>query len=298
MLTLQAFVTKLAFRTDSYSNPSKGLRMAAGRPSRLHGALALATVLLGSAPWAHAQTMSLSTKTGHQLGLTLSSYRYEEPGYMSLKANKIGLDYIGTYALPAQWPRSDESWFFRAELRYASGQADYSSRSSGSMSSKEDWYGQAWALLGRDFDMGGYLLAPYAGLSFRQLYNDLRGNSSSGASGYRRVNQSWVLPIGVTHKVKLAGASQLHTSIEYQHFLGGRQESRRSDASPFLSDLRLDQKTGHGLKAQVMWQSSAWSVGPVLNYWRVAQSETAGTPSAFEPRNRTYEIGLKVGRHF
>lgn len=272
--------------------------MAAKPPKNRYVMLALAAMLTAFAPWTLAQNGLLATTTGHQLGLTLSGYKYEEPGYMSLKANKVGLDYVGTVAFPSRWPRSDEPWFFRGELRLASGQVDYSSKSSGSMSGKDDWYGEARALFGRDLNMGGYYLAPYAGLGFRQLHNDLRGSSSTGNNGYRRVNTLWVLPLGVTHKIALAGRSQLHTSLEYVPLLAGRQESRRSDASPFLSDVQLRQKAGHGLKLQVIWQGDTWSLGPVLSYWRIRQSETAGSPATFEPNNRTSEIALRAGYRF
>jgi hypothetical protein len=46
---------------------------------------------LTAAP-ALAQNASLVTKTANELGVTASSYKYTEPGNMSIKATKIGFD--------------------------------------------------------------------------------------------------------------------------------------------------------------------------------------------------------------
>ena len=46
---------------------------------------------LSAAP-ALAQSAGLETKTGNELGVTASSYKYNEPGNMSIKATKVGFD--------------------------------------------------------------------------------------------------------------------------------------------------------------------------------------------------------------
>jgi hypothetical protein len=245
-----------------------------------------------------ADASQLSTRSGHSLGVSLSGYSYDEPSVMSLKARKIGLDYTGTYALPGTWPRSNEGWFARAELRMAAGKADYRSPISGGLDGTENSYLEARGLLGRDVDRGGYLLSPYVGLGLRHLYNDLRGITTSGATGYRRISQYVSLPIGLTHKLMLEDRSQLHTTLEYTHLIRGQQKVMLSDVAALRSDLRLDQRSGYGLRASMMKRSEYWAWGPTLSYWNIGASESAGVPAFFEPRNKTYEVGLKAAYHF
>jgi len=228
----------------------------------------------------------------------VSNYKYDEPGVMTLKAQKLGIDYAYTYAFGSTWPRSSESWFVRGEVRYASGKADYASPISGSMGGKPNAYLEARALLGKDLGMGTYLISPYAGLGLRRLHSDLRGPSSTGAMGYRRDNDLTYALFGASHRFKLTGQAQLHTSVEYLHLVRSTQGVRRTDASPLLSDLSLRQKSGHGLRLQVMRLNDRWSFGPILSYWQIDASETAGSPPAFEPKNKTYEFGLKATYQF
>lgn len=261
------------------------------------------SALLGAAflggPCAWADAADLRTQSGHSLGVSLSAYHYDEPGYMSLKSRQIGLEYAGTYALGGTWPRSNEGWFVRGELRVSSGKADYRSPISGSLDGTANGYLEARGLLGRDFDMGGYTLAPYVGLGLRRLNNDLRGVYSTGLSGgYRRSSEYTSLPIGLTHRVKLQDQSVLDTNVEYMHLISGLQKASLSDSSPLFSDLSLKQRRGHGLRLNIMSRRDAWSWGPTLTYWKLATSEPGGTPAYVEPKNTTYELGFKAAYHF
>jgi hypothetical protein len=83
---------------------------------------------------AFAQSAELATKSEKTVGLTLASYKYEEPSYMTLKANKVGIDFSGTYALGSQWPNPQQSWFVKGEFQTLSGKADYQSPFSGAIS--------------------------------------------------------------------------------------------------------------------------------------------------------------------
>ena len=245
-----------------------------------------------------AEAVSLVTKSGHSLGASLSGYHYDEPAVMSLKAAKLGLAYTGTYAFGGSWPRTGEVWFLRGELRFATGRVDYRSAISGDLDAKPQWYVEASGVLGRDVESGGHVLAPYVGIGLRHLFNDLRGVSSTGSLGYRRTSQYAFLPIGLTHKMRLADESQLHSTIEYAHLIRGQQKVALSDTSASRSDLSLRQRDGRGLRLSVRKQLSTWSWGPTLSYWNIAQSDPGGTPAFVEPRNKTYELGLRVDRRF
>ncbi|MCX7168999.1 MAG: hypothetical protein NTY41_01575, partial [Proteobacteria bacterium] len=71
--------------------------MMTKRPTDLLKAMPAAALAccLSAAP-ALAQNANLVTKTGNELGVSVSSYKYTEPGNMSIKATKIGFDYTGT----------------------------------------------------------------------------------------------------------------------------------------------------------------------------------------------------------
>ncbi len=272
--------------------------MTANALKRVLAAAALTSSACGlTLPAVHAQNNRMALKMSHELGVTASRYKYDEPGLVTIKANKIGFDYSGTYVFDSQWPNRD-SWFFRGDLRYATGKADYSSSISGSIDNLEDWYYEVRGLIGKDFNLGGYHLAPYVGVGFRHLYNDLRGVSTTGARGYRRESNYTTLPIGVIHKMKLSGQSQLHTTVEYSHLLQGRQEAKLADANPALANVSLRQKSGYGLRFGTMVRFDKWSVGPTLIVWRIKPSEIGGTPAVFEPKNNTVEFGVKAAYHF
>lgn len=259
---------------------------------------ATAMATLGLVTSTIAQNANLATRNGHDLGVSLTSYKYTEPGVMTLKANKVGFDYSGTIAIGSEWPNRNNGWFVRGDLRYATGKTDYSSSISGTIDNRIDWYYEVRGLFGKDFDMGNYVLAPYVGLGFRHLFNDLRGRTSTGASGYRRESDYTTLPIGVIHKMTLSSQSQLHTTLEYSPLLRGRQEVKLTDSNPLTPDVSLRQRSGYGLRLGTMVRYQTWSVGPTLTVWRVKQSESGGTPAVFEPQNSTYEFGVKAAMHF
>ena len=261
---------------------------------------AASLALLGAAGLssAWAQASDLSTRSGHSLGLDLSAYTYDEPGVMTLKSRQLGVDYAFTYALGGTWPSSNEGWFVRGELRLATGKADYRSPISGDIDGTSNGYMEARGLVGRDFDRGSYVLAPYVGLGLRQLRHDLRGVSSTGARGYRRASEYTSLPVGLTHRMKLADQSQLATTVEYMHLNSGLQTAALSDASASRTDLSLKQRRGHGLRLNVMNRHDNWSWGPTLTYWNISASDPGGSPAYIEPKNKTYELGLKAAYHF
>ena len=259
---------------------------------------ALAMAACVASPAALAQRVNLTTQSGHEVGTTLTSYKYTEPGLMRIKATKIGFDYTGTYAIGSEWPNRSNGWFVRADVRYATGKGDYSSSISGSINDRTDWYYEVRGLIGKDFDMGQYVLSPYAGLGYRHLYNDLRGFTTTGAAGYRRENDYTTLPIGLVHRMALSGQSQLHTTVEYAHLLRGRQVAKLSDANVLTGDVSLRQRHGYGVRLGTMVRFDTWSVGPTLTLWRVKQSDTGGTPPVVEPKNDPREFGIKAAYHF
>lgn len=233
---------------------------------------------------ATAQTPDLATKSENSYVLSLSKYKYDEPGYMTLKAQKIGLAYSGTYAFGTAWPNPNATWFLRTDLSYSSGGADYKSPISGNISNTPSWYLEARALFGKDIQMGSYVLAPYLGVSHRHLYSNI---------GYQRDSYYTTLPIGVTHKVKLDNQAQLLSTFEYMHLLKGQQKVKLA-----TQNVSLDQKSGYGIRTSILRRQNQWSFGPTLTYWNFDQSEVGGAIPVFEPKNKTLELGIKGAYHF
>ena len=259
--------------------------------------LLLALGALAATP-AQAQTQTqqrgLGTQPGEEVGLSISSYKYAEPGVMDLKATKLGIDYTLTQTFPGTWPNRGDTSFFTGELRLATGDARYSNVSGETGQGLTDWYWEARALVGVDIEMDGYVLAPYVGLGYRYLYNDLRNLTVS--NGYRRESRYISLPMGVTVRTRADAQSQLLTTFEYVHLLSGTQDVRLSDAG--LQDVSLSQRSGSGLRLKVIRQFPTWSIGPTLTYWRVGASDSGGTPLVLEPKNNTLELGVSIKRRF
>ena len=257
---------------------------------------ALIALALGAltAPLAQAQTRGLGTQAGEEVGLSVSTYTYDEPGYMDLKATKLGVDYAVTRTFAGAWPKAGETSFLTGELRFATGQAQYTNNSATRASGLDDWYWEARALYGMDVEMDGYVLSPYAGLGYRYLYNDLR----SLANGYRRESRYLSMPLGVTVRTRAAEQSQLLTTFEYVHLLSGKQDVLLSDIGASRQDVRLNQPSGSALRLKVIRQFPTWSIGPTFTYWRVGSSDIGGTPAVFEPKNNTVELGLSIKLRF
>ena len=233
----------------------------------------------------------LRTKTGIEIGAQFSTYHYQEPDLnVKLDALKYGINPILTASLYG-------NWFVKADGRFAMGSADY--EGSGTSKDHADYISEIRAVAGYDFMFGGFALSPYAGLGYRYLYNDLRGFSSTGASGYRRNSHYLYMPVGVNPRFRVGDTDQIAMTFEYDQLLTGRQFSQLSDVSGY-PDLDNDQNAGFGLRGEVMYQWPRWSFGPFFNYWNINQSETVcatggvGTICGVEPHNQTYEFGVQL----
>lgn len=255
---------------------------------------------------AYQQEPSLSTQTGHILGLTVSDYVYKEPSLgVKITSTKIGFDYNGTIKL-------DSSLFLKADFRYATGKAEYSG--SGTQDDEDDWYFDARGLIATDLAFLHFSISPYAGLGFRHLYNDSRGTTSTGHIGYRRESNYFYIPFGLTHRINLTQATSLETTFEYDHLVRGTQISYLSDTEQstgyyHVDDTHNTQSEGFGLRFSSMVKMDNLAFGPYITYWDIKQSDTVATQTrswggqtsylyVFEPKNSTLETGFKVSYQF
>lgn len=249
-----------------------------------------------------AQVIPLTTLTSSEMGIDVSSYRYEEVSngafFMANEGNKVGIAGSFNQVL-------ENDWFWGADARQAHGNVSYSSGGSGSKGSNPDIITEIRITGGKDYAVGQQVLAPYFGLGYRNLFNDLRGYSTTGAAGYRRISHYTYIPIGVTHRMRLSPQARLSTSLEYDLLLEGRQQSFLSDVNPTSNDPINTQRQGYGLRLIAAYEKLNWSVGAFFHYWDIADSDLSlrtlsGVPSALimEPQNSTREFGLQFRLRF
>lgn len=261
--------------------------------------LALLLLLPAAVP---AQVVPLATTTSSELGFDVSSYRYEEVNngafFMANEGNKVGIAASFSVAL-------EDGWFWGVDAREAYGNVSYSSAASGSKGSNPDIITEARITGGKDHVAGDQVLAPYFGLGYRRLYNDLRGYSTSGAAGYRRISHYTYMPLGITHRLRLSPQARWSTSLEYDLLLEGRQQSFLSDVNSTSNDPMNTQRAGYGLRLITAYETFHWSVGAFFHYWNIADSDLAlrtlsGAPSSviMEPQNTTREIGMRFRLRF
>ena len=254
---------------------------------------------------AQAESASINTNSGNELTISVSSYLYEEPSLgMSTKGDKLGVGHIGALVL-------NGDWFIKDDVRFANGVVDYVG--SGYQAGVPDWYVEARGLIGRDIQFGEAVFAPYVGIGYRHLFNDLRGYSSDGSIGYRRESNYLYVPIGVIHRFRLQDSAVWSTTFEFDKLLSGRQFSRLSDLvghngysdAPDISNV---QSGGFGFRADMMYEMDDWAFGPFLNVWRIDKSDSVVRPitsnnvvtwySFTEPQNRTKEFGMRMKFRF
>lgn len=252
-----------------------------------------------SSPLYLSKSINLASQTGIELGGQISNYRYQEgPNIMHETGIKGGITATATKSL-------DSGFFVAADTRFAFSANDYSSPHSGTKSGIPDFLGEIRLFGGKDFVFDKFALSPYAGLAYRNLYNDSRGVFSSGANGYRRDSQYFYMPIGITARFRITEASRISTNLEYDQLIEGWQKSYLSDANSILPNPSNGQYGGYGLRGSTMYERSSWSIGPFFNYWNINQSATnCGLVfgvfpfCGVEPHNQTIEYGLQARYRF
>jgi hypothetical protein len=259
--------------------------------------LSAAAVLAAVCPAAFAQDGRdrLLTRPGWEVGAQAAHYHYEEPDFMTL----IGLRAGGVGAFT--FTQGDA--FFKADGRVSLGALKY--QGSGTQTGVPDSIFEVRLVAGKDLRAGeGVVFSPYAGLGYRYLYNDLRGNWRSGGIlyvGYRRYSNYLYAPLGLTLRTGLSDGWVLAPTVEYDFFIRGSQTTKLSDTGLGDPNITSEQKRGNGYRFALMAEKGRFSAGPWIHYWNIKESEhvaLGGGRFGWEPENWTREIGFEVRYRF
>ncbi|MBN2398305.1 MAG: autotransporter outer membrane beta-barrel domain-containing protein [Deltaproteobacteria bacterium] len=234
-----------------------------------------------------------------EIGFEVSDIRYEEPGIMENEGVMYGICASYTH-------RADH--MFRIEGRYAAGQVDYTSTSTGKMDDIDDYLFELRFLFGSDFQIdSATVLTPYIGLGYRYLNDDSAGmTTSTGHKGYERESNYYYSPIGIELMHDFGNNWSWGFTAEYDIFWKGVQKSHLSDANPSFGDMENDQNDGYGARGSIKLlrkgETTRLLIEPYIRYWDIDKSEVRNITYSgvivgygWEPENDTTEIGLKIG---
>ena len=257
--------------------------------------------LLGASQAASAEDNGMLTKDDLLVGGGIGYYEYNEPD-ISLKLKAPVVTILGEKT----WKISNGD-FIRLAADYQYGKLDYSSSVSGTKNNNTNWIIGGRVVYGIDRQLQNGVLSPYAGLGYRYLYNDMRGTSSTGAVGYQREESIYYLPIGLRYKT-LWDSTAVSWNAEAGVVLDATQTTHFGDlgtpAGIAAGNVNFKQNAGYEIRLAAMATNGVWEYGPYLEYWNINKSETKtqtilGVPvSAWEPKNDTTDIGIRVSRHF
>jgi hypothetical protein len=235
----------------------------------------------------------LATRAGWEAGGQIAGYHYEEPNFITITGARVGV--VGAYTFA--WRNR---MFLKIDGRSSFGSLEY--QGSGTEDGVPDWILETRTVVGMDFFAGSRVsLSPYLGLGYRFLYDDLRGNSSTGNVGYRRYSNYLYAPVGLTVRIGLGNRWVLAPNAEADVFIVGKQKSQLSDTNLGYNDVTNTQKQGYGYRAYLMIEKDHFAFGPWMQYWNIKQSDmqpigNGGT--GYEPDNWTREVGIEFRYRF
>jgi hypothetical protein len=250
---------------------------------------------------AQAQGLALHTGTGSELGIQLYGQAYEADRNgtteLALESRKLGVTGRFTQALA-------DGWYWGGEGRYGWGATTYTSAARGRNSANPETLAEVRMIGGRDFDLGTQLWSPYAGLGYRSVDSQLKGYTDTGYVSPSRIGNLVYLPVGITHRLRLAPDARLSTTLEGDYLLGGTQTTRYTDIAGYVSDLNVTQKKGYGARLGLAYETPSWSVGLFFHYWNLQESEpgtyatTTTVYTATEAPSVTRETGIQLTYRF
>jgi hypothetical protein len=258
-----------------------------------------------------ADESSLATPTGHEVNFSFGSYKYVEPGTLSISIHgpKFGGEYTGTLSFG-----QSRHWFAKANMRGTMGNTtydgwcypflitpdnsspngyalDFGDASPCSDTGNKDWYVEARGLFGKDFIGRSWSVSPDSGLGIRHLSNGV-----TDTPGYRTDDYLY-LPLGVTTRTRVTSHNVLSFNLEYDFLLHGWQTTRDSQlgggdvpATPTtpaftvngFTDISFHQHSGWAIRASAKYQlTRRVSLEPAFIHWKVHDSPVSFETATF-----------------
>ena len=280
--------------------------------------------------------------TKFEIGQETYYMRYEEPDIMDNVGMMYGLHMAFSYRMEnpvlfkslKQDLGSGRTYTkLRLEARWARGEVDYDSYSSGSDEGITDESTELRGLICYEILFSEQTtIMPYTGFGFRYLSDDSRGRyTSTGHWGYLRESKYFYIPFGLELSHTLREQWVLRLKGEYDLLLEGKQKSHLEDGGPSILSstdgqyyvvdmLENTQEVGVGIRGSVRLEKQSdrfdFFLEPYARYWHVKESEhvqwtsNGGTIlwyvdsgltiplTGYEPDNNTLEYGMIIGLNF
>lgn len=130
-----------------------------------------------------------------------------------------------------------------------------------------------------------------AGLGYRRLVDNLQ---EAGSGGYKRTNDRLYLILGVEQAIQFKTWT-VTPALQYKHILVSKQ------TSDVMGGITVSQHRGYGAEASVAFARKGDKyntiITPYYRMWDIKDSSVDST-GAYEPRNKTKEVGVSLTVQF
>lgn len=237
-----------------------------------------------------------------EIGSEIYSYTYKESGLEDqgiFYGGILNYTYRGWVPGSPNEPVPGSGGSFRAEFRFASGEADYDGQLMGGTPYKMDDIGfdalETRLMLGLDVIDVDWLASISTGVGYRYSNDD----SSFDPAGYERASNYLYIPLAYQLDGKFENNWAWGLKLESDFLAWGQQKTYLSDVG--YSDVKNQQHAGFGLRSSIKFQkkmdTGILTIEPFVRYWNIDDSEIEYVPSfgyVLEPENKTTEIGLQL----
>lgn len=254
----------------------------------LFGLMAAATLTASFA----ASAAEPASPYNYELGLTSHHESYIERGLGGERLMKESANFTGIKGSVGRALGADG--YVKATAAFAFGDADYiGSYQGGSYGDlhvgglNRYLFDTSAVYLHSAKEWNGFALK--GGLGYRRLQDNLQ---EAGPGGYKRINDRVYGIIGAQRTIA-AGEWDITPSVEYKHTLWSQQHS------DVYGGLNMRQH-GNGAEVSIAFAQKGnkfpVTITPFFRTWHVADSETV--QGAYEPRNKTNEVGVDLAWRF
>lgn len=236
------------------------------------------------------------------LGAELYHYKYTERDFNNSLFCQLKSPFVGVYGRIEYQPCTD-GLKGRFDTRLAlSNWGKYRSPGSGKNNREEYWISETQLIGLYPFNLDcGLTIEPYAGLGLRYFEDDGRDHVTTfGHIGYLRQSTYFYLPLGMQFTKILESNIALIPYFEYDFFIRGRQKSEGFIKNPQHKGYGL--RGGIDLKIPDCYCNLTFFAGIFLRFWDIKDSkpfyfinERNKLSVIDEPKNKTYELGLRAG---